>query len=150
MHSITWRDIAVIRVFGKLTEGRLYEDFSRNVNNAVKGTGIASVLPTAKPQKWTHYVLFCTELWHDYGPILRVLTMFDVVQEPFDLDILEASLAEMSDEDLARLEDDLDFCNFTGVPTQRVLAVLKNIVDLDAGWNRMLERKLDPVVPAAY
>ena len=39
---------------------------------------------------------------------------------------------------LAALEDDLDFCNFTGVPTVRVLEVLKELTDCRFLYGRYL------------
>ena len=76
--------------------------------------------------------------------------MFDVTAELFDQDRLQSALAGMSDEELTALEDDLDFCNFTGVPSTRVLEVLKDITDLDKGWSAMLAAKRAPVMPSAY
>ena len=76
--------------------------------------------------------------------------MFDIKSDLFDEDRLQARLARMSDEDLAALEDDLDFCNFTGVPSARVLDVLKDLTELDTGWKRLLDRRASPVVPTAY
>lgn len=76
--------------------------------------------------------------------------MFDIQPDLFDQKRLEATLADMSDEDLAALEDDLDFCNFTGVPTVRVLEVLKDLTELDAGWQRMLQARRRTEVPRPY
>lgn len=76
--------------------------------------------------------------------------MFDIKSDLFDETRLRAILAKMSDEELAALEDDLDFCNFTGVPSIRVLRVLKNLTVLDQGWKRMLEREATPALPSAY
>lgn len=76
--------------------------------------------------------------------------MLDFKSELFDQERLQARLSRMSDEDLAALEDDLDFCNFTGVPTLRVLEVLKDLTVLDKGWRKMLDRKLSPALPTPY
>ncbi len=76
--------------------------------------------------------------------------MLDTKLEMFDEARLYDALAKMSDEDLAALEDDLDFCNFTGVPTTRVLDVLKDLTALDKGWERMWRTRSDLIVPSAY
>ena len=76
--------------------------------------------------------------------------MFDVQSDLFDQKRLATALSTMSDEDLAALEDDLDFCNFTGVPTVRVLDVLKDLTVLDKGWKRMLEKRDEPLLPSPY
>ena len=76
--------------------------------------------------------------------------MFEVTREEFDPSRLQAALSRLSDEELAALEDDLDFCNFTGVPSIRVLDLLKEFVDLDSGWSRILEKRPGLKVPAAY
>ncbi|MEM6385275.1 MAG: hypothetical protein AAF718_03460 [Pseudomonadota bacterium] len=76
--------------------------------------------------------------------------MLDFNSDLFDMDRLQAKLAKLTDAELAALEDDLDFCNFTGVPTLRVLEVLEELTDLDQGWKKMLDRKTSPEVPVAY
>ena len=76
--------------------------------------------------------------------------MLDVSADLFDQDRLQDALASMSDEELMALEDDLDFCNFTGVPSKRVLEVLKDVIVLDSGWKAMLSSKTGPVLPAVY
>ncbi len=76
--------------------------------------------------------------------------MFDIKSDLFDEDRLQAKLSRMSDDDLAALEDDLDFCNFTGVPSARLLDVLKDLTVLDKGWQRLLDRNASPEVPTAY
>ncbi|MCG6882237.1 MAG: hypothetical protein LJE62_00620 [Silicimonas sp.] len=76
--------------------------------------------------------------------------MFNVSADLFDQDRLQNALARMSDDELTALEDDLDFCNFTGVPSRRVLEVLKDLVDLDSGWKAMLASRTSPVLPSAY
>ncbi len=76
--------------------------------------------------------------------------MLDSKLEMFDEARLYDALAKMSDDDLAALEDDLDFCNFTGVPTTRVLDVLKDLTALDKGWEKMWRTRSDLIVPSAY
>ena len=76
--------------------------------------------------------------------------MFNFQSVQVDETRLRAILAKLSDEELAALEDDLDFCNFTGVPSVRVLRVLKDLTVLDRGWKRMLDREATPVVPGAF
>ncbi len=76
--------------------------------------------------------------------------MFDIQSDLFDQKRLSEALASLSDDELDALEDDLDFCNFTGVPTPRVLEVLKGLTELDAGWERMLRKKSQPIVPQPY
>lgn len=76
--------------------------------------------------------------------------MLDFKSDLFDEERLQAKLSNLSDAELAALEDDLDFCNFTGVPTLRVLELLKDLTDLDRGWRRMLEKKATPSLPTPY
>lgn len=76
--------------------------------------------------------------------------MFDDVSDSLDQHRLREELAGMSDDELAALEDDLDFCNFTGVASARVLSVLNGVIELDEGWQKMLERNAAPDLPAAY
>lgn len=76
--------------------------------------------------------------------------MLDFKSDLFDEERLQAKLSKLSDAELAALEDDLDFCNFTGVPTLRVLEVLKDLTELDKGWKKMLERKMSPALPSPY
>ncbi len=58
------------------------------------------------------------------------------------------ALDGMSDGDLNALEDDLDFCQFTGVPSVRMLSILKELTRLDTDWATFLDRKARPAVPA--
>lgn len=71
--------------------------------------------------------------------------------DQIDQAVLQSALSELSDEDLEQLEDDLDFCNFAGVPSGRVLEILEKVVELDDGW-RNLVRKSPRVlsVPRPY
>ena len=63
---------------------------------------------------------------------------------------LKSRLSKLSDAELTALEDDLDFCSFTGVPTSRVLDVLKEEIELDAGWQLLAARRVTPSVPSPY
>lgn len=76
--------------------------------------------------------------------------MFESMSEIFDEKLLFETLSKMSDEDLEALEDDLDFCNFTGIPSTRVLEVLKDLTVLDSGWRRMLEQRPQSIAPTPY
>lgn len=76
--------------------------------------------------------------------------MIDLKSDYFDEARLQARLSKLSDAELAALEDDLDFCNFTGVPTVRVLDVLKDLTVLDREWRRMLEKQDKPPLPSPY
>jgi len=76
--------------------------------------------------------------------------MLDFKSELFDEERLQARLSKLSDAELAALEDDLDFCNFTGVPTLRVLEVLEDLTELDKGWKKMLDRKTSVALPNPY
>lgn len=67
-----------------------------------------------------------------------------------DPSVLASALSRLSDDELARLEDDLDFCNFAGVPSRRVLEILEKVVTLDEGWKNLLEKKAMLTVPEAY
>lgn len=76
--------------------------------------------------------------------------MFNFQSDHFDQTRLREILSKMTDDELAALEDDLDFCNFTGVPSIRVLRVLKELTVLDQGWRRMLDREASPALPSAF
>jgi hypothetical protein len=76
--------------------------------------------------------------------------MIDLHTDYFNEARLQARLSKLSDAELAALEDDLDFCNFTGVPTVRVLDVLKDLTVLDKGWKRMLEKRDQTLLPLPY
>ncbi|MDH5622522.1 MAG: hypothetical protein OEY74_10610 [Gammaproteobacteria bacterium] len=70
--------------------------------------------------------------------------------DQIDPTVLEATLSSLSDEELARLEDDLDFCNFAGVPSPQVLKVLEKVVELDDGWKTLLRKSPRLTVPRPY
>lgn len=52
--------------------------------------------------------------------------------------LLACDLANLSDRELAALGDDLDFCNFTGVPSTRLLKFLSGMIELDKSWSAQL------------
>ena len=82
----------------------------------------------------------------DFAPDRRV---DDVPPQIIDADSLACLLAMLDDDELAALEDDLDFCSFAGVPSARILKILSEITDLDAGWRRLLRAEATPVLPEA-
>ncbi|MDD9920872.1 MAG: hypothetical protein OXQ92_01120 [Boseongicola sp.] len=49
--------------------------------------------------------------------------------EDFNLDLqaLQQLLATLSDKELAALEDDLDFANFTGIASDKIFDVVKSV-----------------------
>ncbi len=59
-------------------------------------------------------------------------------------------MAGLSDAELSALEDELDFCGFTGVPTPRILDILKDLGALDRAWADLLHKGVDPDVPEAF
>ena len=63
---------------------------------------------------------------------------------------LEAQLSRLSDEELSALEDELDFCGFTGVPSARILRILRNVAELDSDWKEQLDKGVTPKVPEAF
>lgn len=63
---------------------------------------------------------------------------------------LAATLYNLSDEDLHALEDDLDFCGFTGMPSTRILRVLEEVGALDGQWQQLLTRDVTPPVPQPF
>lgn len=90
---------------------------------------------------------------------MRVSAMFDfAVSRPFDVEspdmidgnVLAQALDALSDDELARLEDDLDFCNFAGVPSDRILRMLSCMIELDDGWRQQLMAHASPALPVAY
>ncbi len=85
--------------------------------------------------------------------------MFDLAYDfPFqasdpdliDQETLEARLGRLSDAELSALEDDLDFCSFTGVPSARILDVLDLVTTLDTDWQKLRVNRVSPAVPAAF
>lgn len=85
--------------------------------------------------------------------------MFDVAHyipvPSFDPDVINVAslrtrLSRLSDDELSALEDDLDFCTFTGVPSARILDVLDLVTTLDEGWQRQRSKRINPSVPAPY
>ena len=77
--------------------------------------------------------------------------MFDVqhhrpvdgpASEIVDAGRLRDTLEGLSDAELDRLADELDFCAFAGLPSTRILSVLNQVTDLDDGWAAQLDRGL--------
>ncbi len=62
-------------------------------------------------------------------------------------EIMLAIVSQLSDAELAALEDDLDFCRFAGVPSHRILAVMDRLGLLDEDWRRLLEANYAPETP---
>lgn len=63
---------------------------------------------------------------------------------------LAAKLYKLSDAELRALEDDLDFCGFTGMPTPRILRVLDEVGELDSQWQQLLAKDITPPVPQPF
>ena len=62
--------------------------------------------------------------------------------EIVDATRLRETLAGLSDAELEKLADELDFCAFAGLPSTRILSVLDKVTDLDDGWAAQLDRGL--------
>lgn len=58
-----------------------------------------------------------------------------------------SAISDLSDAELAALEDDLDFCHFAGVPSHRILAVMDRLGILDDKWRSLLEANYAPKTP---
>lgn len=54
---------------------------------------------------------------------------------------LAAILSRLSPTELDDLEDDLDFCVFSGVPSVRILAIMDMLGVLDRDWRELLNRR---------
>ena len=63
----------------------------------------------------------------------------------FDVQGLQQALAKLSDKDLDKLADELDFCSFSGLPSARILAVLDDLGELDATWKSLYRRMVSKV-----
>lgn len=63
---------------------------------------------------------------------------------------LAATLYALSDEELHALEDDLDFCGFTGMPSPLILRVLQEVGELDVQWEQILTKDVTAQVPQAF
>ncbi|MEM8804078.1 MAG: hypothetical protein AAFY39_13955 [Pseudomonadota bacterium] len=63
---------------------------------------------------------------------------------------LAATLYNLSDEELRVLEDDLDFCGFTGMPSPLILRVLQEVGELDVQWEQLLIKNVTAQVPQAF
>lgn len=58
-----------------------------------------------------------------------------------DQTLLNNALAELSDEDLNQLEDELNFARFAGLPSARILSLLDELMELDSAWKAQLSRQ---------
>lgn len=67
-----------------------------------------------------------------------------------DQEILERRLSSLSDAELCKLEDELDFCGFTGVPSSRILNILQDVAELDSDWKELLAKGVTPRVPEPF
>lgn len=54
---------------------------------------------------------------------------------------LSRALSGLSDAELDQLEDELNFANFAGLPSARILAMLDQMIDLDSAWKAQLMRQ---------
>lgn len=63
---------------------------------------------------------------------------------------LEESLARLRDDDLLRLEDDLDFYAFTRVPTQNMLDILDDAGALDGIWAELCRDRAATKIAPIY
>ena len=68
---------------------------------------------------------------------------FGDIEEPPVLDpvVLAGEIARLSDEELSELEEDLEFCRGTGVPSLRILEIVNRMARLDRDWRRLFEWK---------
>lgn len=68
---------------------------------------------------------------------------FDNFEEPPVLDpsVLAGEIARLSDEELSELEEDLEFCRGTGVPSLKMLEIINRMASLDRDWRRLFEWK---------
>ena len=67
-----------------------------------------------------------------------------------DMNALTAKLRSLSDDELHALEDDLNFCGFTGLPTTRILRVLNDVGELDGQWQELLTKGVSPPLPQSF
>lgn len=61
--------------------------------------------------------------------------------------LIRDSLSNLSDNELASLEDEIDFFAFTGVPSQRMLDVLHRAGLLDNEWTALRAQRIAPRQP---
>ena len=59
-----------------------------------------------------------------------------------DDELLGRALQGLSDEELDHLQDELDFANFAGLPSPRILALLDKLMGLDKAWKAQLSRQM--------
>lgn len=58
------------------------------------------------------------------------------------------NIGRLNDSDLAALEDELDFCVFTGIPSPRMLEIMDAAGVLDREWRGLLSCQIaSPVFP---
>ena len=85
-------------------------------------------------------------------PPTRVCTMFDIANDRHvdgapseavvDNDLLSRALTGLTDDELEQLEDELNFARFAGLPSQRILSMLDEMMELDSAWKAQLDRQL--------
>jgi len=69
-------------------------------------------------------------------------TDFDKFEEPvLDPEVLASEIARLDDSDLDELEEDLEFCRGTGVPSLKILEIVNRLSTLDRDWRRLFEWK---------
>ena len=68
---------------------------------------------------------------------------FDNIEKPPALDptALAGEIARLSDAELIELEEDLEFCRGTGVPSLKILEIVSRMTNLDKDWRRLFESK---------
>lgn len=54
---------------------------------------------------------------------------------------LAGEIARLSDDELSELEEDLEFCRGTGVPSLKILEIIERVASLDRDWRRLFEWK---------
>ncbi len=93
--------------------------------------------------------------------------MFDVIDErplavensnilqqetcaPVPLPDLVEAISRLSDESLAELEDDLNFLIFAGLPSERILAVLAEVMPLKGDWLELHKLHAGSPIPRRF
>ena len=84
-------------------------------------------------------------------PPTRVCKMFDFANDRHvdgatntvvDSELLSRALSGLTDKELEKLEDELDFARFAGLPSPRILALLDELMELDSAWKAQLDRQM--------